>query len=204
MSKPINEILPIIGTSMGDGFYAGRIRLDDGQVFALIVAPKADGQHADTLWIDEYKDAPGAQSYNDGLANTIAMADAGSALAQWARSLRIGDHDDWYIPSQDELEVIYRNLKPTAEKNDCYARSGINLSAVPPTRPYTTTLPAQTTAKPFTENGNEAFDAAGYWSSTQHAANSDYAWYQYFDCGDQHYSYTTTELRARAVRRFAI
>lgn len=36
------EITPIIGTSMGGGFYAGRIRID-GQLFALIVAPKAEG-----------------------------------------------------------------------------------------------------------------------------------------------------------------
>ena len=193
-----------IGVPIEGGFFAGTIQLDDGTRYGLVVAPKADGQHADTLWIDEYKDAPGAQSYNDGLANTIAMADAGSALAQWARSLRIAGHDDWYIPSQDELELCYRNLKTTAEKNYCYARSGINLSAVPPTRPYTTTLPAQTTAKPFTENGNEAFDAAGYWSSTQHAAYSDFAWYQTFDFGCQDCSYTSTRLRARAVRRIPI
>ena len=193
-----------IGSPIEGGFFAGTILLDDGTHYGLVVAPKADGQHADTLWIDEYKDAPGAQSYNDGLANTIAMADAGSALAQWARSLRIAGYDDWYIPSQDELELCYRNLKTTAEKNSCYARSGINLSAVPPTRPYTTTLPAQTTAKPFTENGNEAFDADGYWSSTQHAANSDYAWYQDLYDGYQDYNSTDNELRARAVRRFAI
>lgn len=194
-----------IGSPIEGGFFAGTIQLDDGTRYGLVVAPKADGQHADTLfWIDEYKDAPGAQSYNDGLANTIAMADAGSALAQWARSLRIAGHDDWYIPSQDELELCYRNLKTTAEKNYCYARSGINLSAVPPTRPYTTTLPAQTTAKPFTENGNEAFDAAGYWSSTQHAADSAYAWCQDFLNGLQYYDNTNLKLRARAVRRFAI
>lgn len=93
----------------------------------------------------------------------------------------------------------------TAEKNYCYARSGINLSAVPPTRPYTTTLPAQTTAKPFTENGNDAFDAAGYWSSTRHAADSGYAWYQGFLNGDQYYyDNTDSKLRARAVRRIPI
>ena len=204
MSKPINENLPIIGTSMGDGFYAGRIRLDDGQVFALIVAPKADGQHADTLWIEEYKAVPGAQSYNDGLANTKAMAEAGSKLAKWALDLRIGDHDDWYIPSQDELEVIYRNLKPTTEKNYCYARSGINLSAIEPTRPYTPDFPAQTNAELFKDGGEQAFNTALYWSSTQHAANSDYAWCQDFYDGNQYYSSTDDELRARAVRRFAI
>lgn len=193
-----------IGSPIEGGFFSGTIQLDDGTRYGLVVAPKADGQHTVTPWIDEYKAVPGAQSYNDGLANTIAMADAGSALAQWALSLRIAGHDDWYILSQDELELCYRNLKPTAEKNYCYARSGINLSAVPPTRPYTTTIPAQTTAKPFTENGNEAFDTARYWSSTQLAANPDYAWYQSFWYGFQNYGSTDNKLRARAARRIPI
>ena len=198
-----NEILPIIGTSMGDGFCAGRIRLDDGQVFALIVAPKAEGQKAPSIWIPDYKEVPGALSFNDGLANTKAMAEAGSKLAKWALDLRIAGHD-WYIPSQDELELCYRNLKPTADQNYCSARSGTNLSAVPPTRPYTPASPAQTNAEPFRKDGDESFDSAWYWSSTQHAAYSGYAWSQTFDDGFQYYFSPNNKLRARAVRRFAI
>ena len=199
-----NEILPILGTSMSDGFYAGRIRLDDGQAFALIVAPKVGGQKAPSIWIPDYKEVPGALSFNDGLANTKAMAEAGSKLAQWALDLRIGDHDDWYIPSQDELEVIYRNLKPTADANYCYARSGINMSAIEPTRPYTPDFPAQTNAELFKDGGEQAFDPAWYWSSTQHAANSDYAWSQGFNNGNQINSSTSSKFRARAVRRLVI
>jgi hypothetical protein len=199
-----SEILPILGTSMGDGFYAGRIRLDDGKAFALIVAPKAGGQNAPSIWIPDYKEVPGALSYNDGLANTKAMAEAGSKLAQWALDLRIGDHDDWYIPSQDELEIIYRNLKPTTEENYCYARSGINLSAIDPTRPYTPDFPAQTNAELFKDGGEQAFDPAWYWSSTQHAANSTCAWTQYFDDGNQNGYDTGSKFRARAVRRVSL
>ncbi len=53
-------------------------------------------------------------------------------------------------------------------------------------------------------NLKEEFESAWYWSGEQHAANSDYAWYQYFDYGYQDYSLKSSEGRARAVRRLAI
>jgi len=203
MKSSEQEIVPIIGTAMGGGFYAGRINVD-GQNFAIIVAPKADGEKVESKWIHDDIAVPGARSYCDGLANTNAMAEAGSELANWARGLRIGGNDDWYIPSQDELEIIYRNLKPTTETNSGYARSGINLSAIPPTRPYTRELPAQTQAEAFQGGAPEAFDGSWYWSSTQHAATSDYAWSQVFDYGHQYDNLTSYEGRARAVRRLPI
>lgn len=203
MQSSTAEIPTIIGTAMGDGFYAGRFRIGE-QAYALIVAPKDEGEHDDAIWIDNYKNVPGAKSYNDGLSNTIAMAEAGSEIAHWARDLRIGGHDDWYLPSQDELEIMYRNLKPTTRENYCYARSGINLSAIEPTRPYTPDLPVQTLAEAFQAGGEQAFDTVWYWSSTQHAATSDYAWYQYFSYGTQYDYYKDLELRARAVRRLPI
>lgn len=203
MKSSIAEIPTILGTAMGGGFYAGRIRIGD-QVFALIVAPKADGEHKDAPWNDTYSTVEGAKSYFDGLANTEAMAGADSELAKWARGLRIGGNDDWYLPSQDEQEIIYRNLKPTTEANWCYARSGINLSAVEPTRPYTPDFPVQTLTETFQKGGAEAFDLVWYWSSTQHASNSDCAWFQYFDNGYQVYGHKFSDYRARAVRRLAI
>lgn len=203
MKSSTEEIIPIIGTAMGGGFYAGRINIE-GQAFALIVAPRALGEHPPIRWIDGDKDVPGAKSYFDGLANTNAMAESGSVLAQWIRGLRIGEHDDWYLPSQDELEIIYRNLKPTTEENFAYNRSGMNLSAVEPTRPYTLDVPAQTTAEAFQEGDEQAFADNWYWSSTQHASVSDCAWYQGFDSGDQDYGGTYGKLRARAVRRLPI
>lgn len=203
MNSSIEEITPIIGTAMGGGYYAGRI-LIDGQAYALIVAPKDEGEHKDSIWIGKYKDVPDAKSYNDGQANTAAMAKAGSKLAKWALGLRIGGNDDWYLPSQDEMEIIYRNLKPTDLGNSCYARSGINLSAITPTRPYTPDFPVQTQAEAFQAGGEQAFDETWYWSSTQHAADSDYAWCQDFYDGHQSYNRKSAELRARAIRRLPI
>lgn len=203
MKPSMQETLPVIGTAMGGGFYGGSI-LIDGKQFALIVAPKAEGEHKPATWISDNKDVPGAKSYNDGLANTQAMAAAGSKLAQWALGLEIGGETDWYLPAQDELEIIYRNLKPTSDKNSCWARSGINLSAVEPTRPYTPDFPSRTMSDAFQNGGSEAFDTNWYWSSTQPVSDSEFAWYQSFSRGGQDYSSTGNELRARAVRRFPI
>jgi len=203
MKSSIQEITSILGTSMGDGFYAGRVRIEV-PVYALIVAPKAEGEHNRTIWIPNYKDVPGAKSYNDGRANTRAMAEAGSTLAQWALDLRIGGNDDWYLPSQDELEIMYRNLKPTTDQNWCYYRSGINLSAVEPTRPYTVDFPVQTQAEAFQAGGEQAFEPEWYWTSTRHASSSVGAWRQGFGGGCQGCCVKASELRARAVRRLPI
>lgn len=203
MKSSTEEILPIIGTAMGGGFYAGRIVID-GKPFALIVAPKAEGQLDPSIWIASYKAVPGARSYCDGLANTEAMAAAGSKLAKQALGLRIGGHDDWYLPSQDELEVCYRNLKPRAVKNSCWSRSGINLNSLPQGAPYTPDSPVQTMAEAFREGGPEAFDLDAYWSSTQHASDSGSAWSQDFRHGNQSNCDTNCKLPARVVRRLPL
>lgn len=191
------------GAPFGGGFYAGRIHIDDAE-YALIVAPNGDGYAANVQWNPSAKTVKGALSYCDGAANTKAMAKAGSELARWALGLRIGDFDDWYLPSQDELEICYRNLKPGTDTNSLYARSGINLSAVPPTRPYTAGDPKQTKAKAFRAGGKQAFAESWYWTSTQHAACSAYAWMQFFGYGDQGINRKSFNYRARAVRRLTI
>jgi len=191
------------GTAFGGGFYVGRIRVD-GADYALIVAPKAEGQHADGPWNESSASVKGARSYCDGRANTLAMAKAGSKLAKWAQGLRIGKFKDWYLPSQDELELCYRHLKPGTGGNSPYGRSGLNISAVPPTYPYCTDVAKQTKAKAFREGGGEAFDQVWYWSSTQRAACSDYAWVQVFGNGCQGNARESFSGRARAVRRLVI
>jgi hypothetical protein len=192
-----------IGAPIEGGFYAGRITID-GVPYALVVAPKAEGENAEVAWLDSEKRVAGADSYNDGMRNTEAMANAGSEAAVWARGLQINGYRDWYLPSQDELEVLYRAFKPTTQSNSLYARSGVNASAVPPTHAYSHSAPAQTTAAAFVEGGEEAFADEWYWSSTQHAADDDCAWSQDFSNGYQNDSGKSARLRARAVRRFAI
>lgn len=194
--------LPAIGEPLAGGFFAGRFRIDTrpDQTFALIVSPIA-GEIEKSAWATSHKRLEGALSFDDGLANTEAMAAAGSPLAQALLSLAIDGFDGWYLPAQDELEILYRSFKPTTGENWLYARSGINLSAQPPTRPYTATVPGQTPALAFQAGGDQAFADAWYWSSTQHASNPEYAWCQRFGYGYQFYYLKGLKLRARAVRR---
>lgn len=53
-------------------------------------------------------------------------------------------------------------------------------------------------------NVPELFERDWYWSSEEHASNSDYAWVQNFNDGNQSYYHKGVESRARAVRRFEI
>jgi hypothetical protein len=203
VADPASLQLPAIGAPFEGGFFAGLVDVD-GDRFALVVAPKFDGEHDDIEWNGSSARVAGAQSYCDGRANTLAMQAAGSVLAGWALDLRIGGFDDWYLPSQDELEICYRACKPTTDRNYLWARSGINLSAVPPTRPYAADFPVQTPLEAFQHEGAEAFEPTWYWTSTQHAGFDDSAWFQYFNLGLQLNTRKDTQLRARAVRRVAI
>jgi len=196
MKTSIQEIPPLFGTLMDGGYYAGRIMID-AQPFALIIPPKAESEHQ-AVWIPNWKDVPDAKSYSDGLANTQAMAEAGSKIAKKALALGM------YIPSLDELEIAYRNLKPSARPNSCYARSGINLNAIEPTPPYTPEFPSQTQAELFRKGAQEAFEPEWYWTSTQHASDSASAWCQDFGIGTQNTGYKTGKFRVRFFRRLPI
>ena len=54
------------------------------------------------------------------------------------------------------------------------------------------------------KNLPDQFEKEWYWSNTQHASGSDYAWFQDFYNGNQHGGRKSYELRARAVRRSVI
>ena len=200
MNAITQPTLPAIGTAMPGGFFAGAFMLN-GQRRAIIVSPKQFGEFEDSVWIDDYQDVPGAKSFNDGLVNTKAMAEAGSEIAKQALATVIDGLNDYYIPSQDEKEIVYRAFKPTTETNSQWGRSGINVSAEVATFPYSEDAPVQTQLDAFKEGGAEALEAKAYWTSTQHAAYSHDAWYQHFYDGYQSLSLTkSSELGVRLVR----
>ncbi len=200
MNAPTTAIhLPEIGQPFEGGFFAGLISIDK-RPFALVRAPKAAGQHNDVCWHEDYRRIEGALSFCDGLSNTNAMAEAGSKIAQWAREQHIAGFDDWHIPAMDALEICYRHLKPTAASNSLWGRSGLNVSAVPSTYPYSAELPTQTLVDAFREGDAEAFDPVWYWSSTQPAGDDDYAWCQGFRDGYQYASHKDDQCRVVLVR----
>ena len=207
-----------IGAPFGGGFFAGRVVIE-GKTYALIVAPKGAGEHDGIVWKKDWQKAtPGTQSLNDGFANTGAMSDDGHPAAQWCRALRIAGHNDWYLPSRDELEIIYRNLKPGDEDNYTFPSrkkrwsgayngvdengNGHNASSVPVGEAYSDEMPAQTSVADFQEGGPEAFDSCWYWSSTEFGQYD--AWIQGFVVGTQCLVDKNFDLRVRAVRKVLI
>jgi hypothetical protein len=202
MNLNTNTLPAAIGAAFAGGFFSGLINVG-ADTYALIVAPKAAGERTGA-WSGSKEPVPNAYSYCDGLANTSAMAEAGGDLAKWARELRIDGFDDWYVPSRDELELVYRNLKSTSCENCESFRDGDNPSSAPVGYPYTSTTPGQTPVAAFQEGGAEALEPAWYWSSTQYAASPSDAWVQIFGNGIQGNGRKSYEGRARAVRRLKI
>lgn len=187
----------IVGTPWEGGFYVGLLGYN-GDVYAQVAAPKAQGQLPDTHeWGTYGKSISGACSFFDGLSNTKAMAESGLVIAGRVLELRIGGFDDWHIPARDQLELAYRGFKPTSEENDVY-RYGDNPSSLPSGYPYTLLLPGQTPVELFREGSAEAFDDEWYWTSTQYSAGS--AWHQGFDGGGQSSASKSSSGRVRAFR----
>ena len=190
-----------IGSPLEGGFYGGKIRIGMA-IFAIVWAPKADGEIVGK-WLDSYTNVPGAASCFDSMANTKAMAEAGSAIAKQALAANIGGFTDWCIPARDVLELGYRHLKPTTDETCCSFRDGDNPSSVPVGYPYTQAEPVkQTAVEAFQHGGPEAFEPVSYFASTQY---SEYgAWLQYFDYGYQRGLDKLLSRRVRVVRLIQI
>jgi len=221
-----------VGSPYGGGYVAGKIVSDyDGLTYGLIVS---DGSG------DSVQMGAGTMNWRtsrtsvtttggvppmtlaDGRANHNAIL-ALNSLAEFPAFKWIEDncnagaglngHTDWYLPSRDELEIIYRNFKPTTQDNNTGTRAttgfggdgavyGTNANSVPAGSGYTLIDPAQTADANFQAAGTDAVEDSTYWSSTE---NSDtFAWYQYFFNGGQYTSYKDNSYRVRAVRRIAL
>lgn len=191
--------LPEIGQPFEGGFYTGKMMID-GRLAVIVSASKQHELRG--VWGEYGQDVKGAKSTFDCVANTQAMAEAGSEIAKQVQALTINGFSDWAIPSRDAVELQYRHLKPTTQENYCSWRDGDNPSSVPPGHIYTEESPAQTTADAFKEGGDEAFEAAWYWTSTQYSAYDAYV--QDFGGGGQNHTGKTSERRVRPVRRLFI
>jgi hypothetical protein len=93
------------------GVYAGLIRCADSD-FHLIVPTAAAGSVERIAWGGYGENESGATSETNGPANTQALADSTHAheAAQWAHSLDIDGHTDWYLPSRRELRLCWVNV----------------------------------------------------------------------------------------------
>lgn len=162
------------GLPYGGGYYAGANIVVDGVQYALVVAPKAQGgEYTGTLALSNSSSKPNTNSY-DGLMNTELLYALGSPSAIFTKGLDINGYNDWYIPSGDELEIIYRYLKPGTASNAITVDSpydtpnGVNSHSSPNGNQYTYINPSQTKSSLFKAGGVEAFPPSSdyYWTST--------------------------------------
>lgn len=189
--------IPEIGQPFGGGFFSGITRdPDTGKRYLNITSGAA--HELKGAWGEYGVKIEGAGSFTDSRGNTEAMAAAGSELATKVLALDIGGFTDWAIPARDVQELQYRHFKPTDETNWQYGRSGDNPNSEPVGLLHTEDSPAQTTLAAFREGGEEAFQDAWYWSSSQRSATG--AFLMNFDDGGQYYGHKGIELRVRPVR----
>ncbi|WP_047711343.1 DUF1566 domain-containing protein [Pseudomonas lactis] len=188
---------PAIGQAYGGGFVTGITRDPVTGKRSLHITAGAAHELAGK-WGECGEKIEGADSFIDSLANTQAMAAAGSELATKVLALTIGGNADWAIPARDVQELQYRHFKPTTEENWESSRSGDNPHSEPVGQLYSAEDPLQTVHAAFQEGGPEAFRDTWYWSSSQRSAY--FAFGMDFDVGDQYYGVKYYELRVRPVR----
>jgi hypothetical protein len=199
--------IPIpIGSAYQGGFFAGQISTAGNGVadYNLVVGPVSSAQST-LAWKNVATATSGADSVINGPQNTADMvADGNSTVypcAHFCNDLVIGGFSDWYMPSKNELEVCYYNLKPTTTSNN--TSSGTNTNAVPSRgSSYTAGTPTQTSATDFKNTGAEDFATLYYWSSTE--GNAGASWVQNFDFGNQSLYMKYGAYRVRAIRRVAV
>lgn len=216
-------VLPAIGASWLGGFYAGVIDTiksppiasdyyQTGSRFAVILADKT----LETL-SKTYGTNPGtvATTVWNGLAATAALNSSSFPAAQYCAGLTYPSDGEsaWYLPALDELELVWRNLKPITNSNEVNSfdpggfpagahPNGYNASSDPPGAAYSASVPAQTAVAAFKTGGAQAMSGNNYWTVTR--ASTGTAWNQYFGTtvpGRQGFSTFTTSNAVRPVRR---
>jgi hypothetical protein len=125
IAPKIGEVWPGQG-----GILGALMRGINGQPdYYIIVPTDAAGYNKAIAWGERGKDIKGATRSFDGLANTQALVKARSKTpaADWAVSLVIDGHDDFYLPSRRELRALWVNVPDLFE--DGYHWSSTQCSA---------------------------------------------------------------------------
>ena len=233
--------LPAIGDNVYGGYYAGMIDTtrsgvilgtdasQTGRKYLLIVAPKSLEAAPGLRWRTTNAAGPtGVRTRWDGLTATVAMKNAGTVYeaATYCHDLTFPSDGGsrWYLPAIDELELLYRNLKPTTTNNStsfwtsaagsfpyngAQVQFGVNPSSDPTGTAYTSTVPGRTGLALFQSGGAQAFEPTTnpyYWAATEYDAFD--AWFQDFGSSGTGYQNVTSKniafSRVRPVRRVVL
>lgn len=201
------------GDSLQGGYFAGFISsaFQTGNAdFAIIVAPKSTGENSSKAWQTGGSN-PGTYTEWDGLTNSNNVNDADHPAANFCRTLNISGYTDWYLPSLAEMNMLYRNFKPTTASNQTDTFFGARRIGY---APYGVTgqtsdwvaegPPVQTSVSAFQTGNAQAFHNGAYWTSTK---TPSVAWITDMGNGGQYNNQSwdptplSTALYVRGVRR---
>lgn len=110
-----------LGTATQGGYYLGTLSIG-GVTYALIVAGRSAGD-LNRAWRNTAAASAGTDSTTDGLANSTAMNNSTHPAAFFCMGLTTGGFSDWYMPAQDELNVLYTNRASLPSGEEFYTAS---------------------------------------------------------------------------------
>ena len=206
-APPYDEVLPVVGAAWQGGFYYGRIIIG-GAHYALVLSPRATGNLVGyAMQEDTVYTFTGNTSTNDGKLiqdNMVAHGIAKFPAQQAVMALTINGCTDWYIPSKDEMEILYRALKPHTTQN--VTTSGANPSAYPaPTSNYLAANPTRTSLVDFRSTGGTNYLSQDYYyTATQGPSGPEWAHAKRFTTGADSQDNIWWDYEVRAIRRVLI
>lgn len=154
------------------GYFAGVIdtRATDpnGLRYLLFVSPKKVGEFK-MSWKKYYTNIMSSEW--NGKLNTETLLDLNIITKFW-HNANINNYFDWYLPSKQELLLLYSVFNPRKTKDNN-----------------------------FKLNKNEVFKSSPYWSSTNHNSVINNVFTVNFFTGNQQYSITKFNFYIRLVRQ---
>ena len=197
-----------IGQECHGGTFAGFNRIGN-TVYSLIVAPK----HTETIASlkTSYPATLNTTSVIDGKTNSQAMNGPEHPAVHYISSLNTNGYNDWYLPSHNELELAYRNLKPsstisrssfTSIQSAIFEENGRNTTSIPTGAQYNAHNPVQTIVHHCLENNKESFGLSYYFrTSTLAPRSSTWSLVRCFANGDIEPRQNTSKSAIRPFRR---